>query len=208
MSDELDGWLDEYKPYISTVRVCGRPDLVDEFARAERALAEAQAAAADMLSDKGVTAAKRAVEDVQDRIAASEKEFRFQGIGAQAFQDLKRTYPATEEQRKEGLDADMERWAPALIAAASIEPKVTETQARRMLQTLPITEFEKLFGAAVESNGQVIGAPKSVLAASIDVFRQNGGSSTTPLRKGSRGRSSSDGVDGPSPGTSTPTTDT
>jgi hypothetical protein len=195
VSDDLDAWLDDYKPYISSAKVCGRPDLIAAHTEAELALTAAVAAAGDMLADKGVSEARGVVEAVQEQIEASEKSFTFQGMGQRQWQDLKRKNPPNETQRREGLDTNMERFAPAAIAASSLDPTITVDQAEKMLTKLPPGEFEKLFQATLEANGQVIGAPKSATAAFIERFRQNGGSSITALPEESPEASSSDVLD-------------
>lgn len=199
MSD-LDAWLDDYRPYISSVRVCGRADLVGEHERLNAELTAAVAADKDMLASERVAEAKVAVESVQAAIEASEMEFTFQGLPFKEWQDLKRQHPPTEGQRTRGHDTNMETYAPALIAATSLEPKISSEQATRLVERLPLAEAEKLYEAALNANGQVAGPPKSVLAAHIDQVRLNGDSSTTALPEASPAPSSSDDDDEPSTG--------
>jgi len=199
---DLDAWLEDYKPYISSTKVCGRADLIAEHQRLDRALLEAQSASADMLASTEVAEAKRAVRDIEAEIEASQREFTFQGIGNKPWQDLKRAHPPSEAQRREGLDTDIEAFAPALIAAASLDPKVSPAQAQKMMDRFPPGEFGKLYESALEANGQVAGPPKSVTAALIEAFRQNGGSSTSAAPEESPDLSSWDDNDDLSTGTS------
>jgi hypothetical protein len=189
---DLDAWLEDYRPYIATVRVCGRADLIAEHARRDAEMQAAVAESADMLASTAVDAARAAVDAVEAEIAASEKEFTFQGLGNKEWQDLKRAHPPTQAQREERLDTNMEAFAPALIAASSLAPKISPAQALTMMDRFPIGEFEKLFQGALEANGQVAGPPKSVMAALIGASRQNGGYSTTPAPEVSPEASSSD----------------
>jgi hypothetical protein len=197
---DLDAWLDDYRPYVSTVKVCGRADLVAEHERLNADLIAAVAADKDMLASERVAAAKATVKAVEAEIEASERTFTFQGLGQREWQDLKRQHPPTEEQRERGHDSNMETYAPALIAATSLDPKISVEQATRLLERLPIAEAEKLYEAALNANGQVAGPPKSVLAAHIDQVRLNGASSTTALPEGFLGASSSDDGDEASTG--------
>lgn len=182
MTDDLDAWLEDYRPYVSSTKVCGRADLILAHAEADVALHAARHAGKDILgTSPEVVEAKRRVDELQAEIEASEKEFTFQGLGQRGFFDLKRQHPPKEADVKQGLDVHMETFAPALIAACSLEPKVSAEQAQKMLDRFPLGEFQKLFDAAFASNGQVAGPPKSAAAALIELSRQNGGSSTTAL---------------------------
>jgi hypothetical protein len=195
---DLDSWLDEFRPYISSTKVCGRADLIQEHARLDAALVSLRAEDGDMLASQRVADAKAAVEAVQAQIEASEKEFTFQGIGNEAWWELKKAHPPSEAQRKDGLDVNMETFPAALIAVASADPKVTATQAATMGAKFPPGEYQKLFDAAMEANGQVAGPPKSVMAALIDRHRLNGGSSTTAALEDSLAASSSEDDGDPS----------
>lgn len=203
--DDFDAWLEDYRPYIASTKVCGRADLFAEFRRANEALVAANVSSLDMLSSAEVNEAKRAVQAVEAEIAASEKEFTFQGISHRDWQDLKREHPATGNDAADGYEVDMATWVPAVIAATSHRPKLTAERVKKMAARLPTEEYEKLFQAALEANGKVVGAPKSDLAARIERSLQNGGSSTTALPDESLDPSSSDGNDDLSPGTSTTT---
>lgn len=176
---DVDAWLDDYEPYITSTTVCGKASLIAEHARLDQAWMAAKSQAADVMHDPAEAEAERALRECQARIEASERTYTFQSAGHKAWQDLKRKHPPSEDQRKEGLDTNVEEFSVAAIAACSLQPKVTETQARKMSDKLPPGEYEKLFKAVLEANGEVLGAPKSVLAVLTDRSRQNGGSSTT-----------------------------
>jgi hypothetical protein len=191
VSDDLDAWLEDYRPYISSTKVCGRADLILAHAEADVALHVARQTNGDILgTSPEVVEAKRRVDDIQAQIERSEKEFTFQGVGQRGYFDLKKAHPPKEEDVRNGTDVHMETFAPALIAASSLEPKVTEAQAKKMLDRFPLGEFQKLFDTAFAANGQVVGTPKSGAAALIELSRLNGGSSTTALPEESPGASS------------------
>lgn len=204
---DLDAWLDDYKPPIVTVSVCGRGDLLVAHARADAALAAARATDADMLASAETAEAKRVVEALEAEMEGSQQEFSFQGIGHQAWQGFKRQFPPTEQQRRDGMDCNLDRFAPAVISAASVDPKISPEQAARMATKLPEGEYEKLYEAVLQANGQVMGTPKSVLAAFIEQSRQNGGSSTTAAPEESPDQSSLAGNDDPSGESSETTTE-
>jgi hypothetical protein len=199
---DLDTWLDDYRPYTTEVSVCGRADLVARRQQLDVELSDAirQAKSDDLLNSPAVAAARRAVDDNDAAVAAAQRTFRFAGIGNEAWHNLKRAHPPGDSDRLVGNDTNLVRFAPALIAAASADdPKVTVDQATKLMGKLPPGEFDKLFDAALQANGQVIAAPKSDLAALIDGSPLNGGSSTTSLPEASPDPSPSADDDAPSP---------
>lgn len=183
---DVDAWLNDYKPYIATAKVTGRADLIAEHARLDSAWADAKNDAKDVMHDPTEKAAERALRECQAAIEASERTYTFQSAGHQAWQNLKRKFPPSEDQRKTGLDIDLEPFSVAVLSACSLKPKLTEEQGRRMLEILPPGEYEKLYRAVLEANGEVLGPPKSVLAVLTDRSRANGDSSTTGLPEESR----------------------
>lgn len=176
---DVDAWLDDYEPYITSATVCGKASLIAEHARLDQAWLEAKQAAAEVMHDPAEAEAELAVRDCEARIEASERAYTFQSAGHMAWQNLKRKYPPSDVQRKDGLDTNVEEFSVAAIATCSLQPKVTEAQARKMSEKLPPGEYEKLFQAVLQANGEVVGAPKSVLALLTDQSRRNGGSSIT-----------------------------
>lgn len=192
MTDELDLWLDDYDAPVVTVEVCGKAGLIAAHAEADAALLAARASAEDMLASADVRAARLKVEDLEAQMEASKKTFSFKGIGSKPWRDLKRKFPASQDQLRHGFDCDLDRFVPAAIAASSHEPSVTVAQATRMATTLPEGEYEKLYEAVLQANGVVVGTPKSVLAAHIALYQGNGDSSTTAAREESPEAPSSD----------------
>ncbi len=90
--------------------------------------------------------ARRELERLQEEAVEHEQvvRFTFRGIGRKAFERLKDDHPPTPEQQKSaqeeavatGVDAelarlrwDADKFPPALVAAASIEPKITHDEA-------------------------------------------------------------------------------
>lgn len=207
---DLDTWLDDYRPYTTEVSVCGRADLVARRQQLDIELSEAirEAKRDDLLNSPAVSAARRAVDENDSAISGAQRTFKFAGIGNEAWHNLKRKHPPTDTDRLVGNDTNLVRFAPALIAAASAdEPKVTVDQATKLMAKLPPGEFDNLFDAALQANGQVIAAPKSDLAALIERSPLNGGSSTTSLPEASPDPSLSDDGADPSPGSSETNTD-
>lgn len=208
MSDfDLDNWLDDYEAIITEAKVVQKAALIADHGRLEREWLEAKAAAQDVMHDPAAAQAETALRECEAQIAASEKTFRFQGIGHEPWQKLKRKHPPTPEQREQGDGVNLDTWAPEVISVCSHDPKITLPQAQTLMRKLPAGEFEKLFAAAGSANGEVAGAPKSVLVALTERSRRLAGSLTTGLPEGSPDGDSSGTLADPSPESSETTTD-
>lgn len=180
---DLDSWLDGYEAMVVEARVVQKAALIAEHSRLDLAWLEAKTAAKDVMHDPMATAAETALRACEAEIAASEKTFKFTGIGHEAWHNLKRKHPPTQAQRAEGDEVNLEAWAPEVVAACSLEPKITLPQAQTLMRKLPPGEFEKLFVAVRQANSEVAGAPKSALAALTERNRQRSAFSTTGLQE-------------------------
>jgi len=209
MGDEsdLDAWLDDYQAVVVEARVVQKAALISEHGRLEQALLAAQQAAGDVMADPAVGEARRAVQACEAEIEASQKVFKFQSTGHEAWHTLKRRHPPNAEDTKAGSDVHMDSFAPAAIAMFSLEPKITLPQAQTMMRKLPPGEFEKVYEAVLQANGEVIGTPKSVLAALTERFQANAASSTTALPEASPADDYSGTLADPAPESSETTTD-
>jgi hypothetical protein len=187
VTDDLDSWLDDYEPLVVEARVVQKAALVAEHKRLEFDLMYARKAADDVMHDPKAAEIEAELRQVQAEIAASEKVFKFQGIGHGPWQDLKRKHPPTSADREGGDDVNLTTWCPAVLSACSYDPKVTVPQAETMMRKLPPGEYDKLLIAVREANQEVVGAPKSVLVAHIDLSRQSDDSPTTGPLSASRG---------------------
>lgn len=196
---DLDTWLEDYEAIITEAKVVQKAALIAEHGRLEREWLEVKAAARDVMHDPAAARAETALRECEAQIKASEKTFRFQGIGHEPWQKLKRKHPPTPEQREQGDDVNLDTWAPEVISVCSHDPKVTLPQAQTLSRKLPIGEFTKLFEAAGSANGEVAGAPKSVLAALTERSRRYADSLTTGLPEESPADDSSGTLADPSP---------
>ncbi len=176
---DLDSWLDDYEPVVVEARVVQKASLITEHTRLGQALFEARKAADDVMHDPEAARLTAELRAVEEQIEASEKTFRFHGIGHGPWQDLKRKHPPSPEDRETGVDVNLTTWCPAVLVACSLDPKITGPQAETMMRKLPPGEFDKLLLAVREANQEVVGAPKSVLLAHTELLRRNGDSPTT-----------------------------
>lgn len=196
---DLDTWLEDYEAIITEAKVVQKAALIAEHVRLEQALLQAQGVAAGVMHDPAVSEARRALRDCEATIAASQRTFTFRSVGYEAWHTLKRKHPPKDADLKAGLDVKMDTFAPAAIALFSHEPKITPQQAKTMVQKLPPGEVQKLYVAVLEANGEVIGAPKSVLAVLTEQFQRSVASSTTGLPEESPDADSSGTLADPSP---------
>jgi hypothetical protein len=204
---DLDTWLDGYQALVVEARIVQKAALISEHTRLEHAWITAKAASVEVMHDPAAGEAEAALRACEAEIAASEKTFKFTGVGHEQWQNLKRKYPPTQAQREAGDEVNLEAWAPVVVAECSLDPKITLPQAQTLMRKLPVGEFEKLFIAVRQANSEVIGAPKSVLAALTDRSRLRDGSSTTGLPAESPDGDSSGTLADPSPESSETTTD-
>lgn len=182
---DVEGFLDDYQPRTVEAHICGKPDLLVEHERLEAELTGARSAAGDVMFSKEVADLARQVRDLEDKIAAAERVFVFGALSRKAWQDLIRAHPPNKDDRAEGLDHHPDTFIPAAISACARAPELTVEQVARLDETLPFTEFEKLWQATLTVNLGSSSPPKSVLAAAIERLTQNGGSSTTAAPAGS-----------------------
>ncbi len=190
-SFDVDAFLDDYKGKTVSVVVCGRADLMGRHTDLERELVTATSASRDDFHSSEVARITGEIRALQEEMKGAEVTFTFGALTHKAWQDLLAKYPPTKQQKVEyDVDHDPARFPVAAVAAAAIEPALTLEQAERIRDTFTFGEFEKLYRAVLESNAEVQGVPKSVLAAVIDAQPRNGESSTIAVRAESLGGSS------------------
>jgi hypothetical protein len=200
---DIDEFLDSYERKRVPARICPKASLVLAHADAEAKLSGAQKDAKDDFHNRDVAALAREVRELEAEIKASERTFWFEGVSYRDWQDLKRKHPATKAQKQDdGLDINIDTFALPAIAASCVDPKMNTEQAKRLAETLPDGEIQKLFRATLQANGETF-APKSVLAGVIEGIARNGKSSITAALAESPEASSSVDSDEPSPSTST-----
>jgi hypothetical protein len=82
-------------------------------------------------------------------------------IGSKAYDDLIANHPPTNEQKREGQTYNAESFAPALIAACSVTPELTEDQANQIWTSNEWSrgELTQLFLGCVEVNSKGLDVP-------------------------------------------------
>ena len=127
--DELQRKLDGLKPAVATFTICDDDKLRVRLGQAKAELADAEArlkAQDDETAD--TAAAERRVERARTELAAAQAAYderavtlRFRAIPRRQLAALEREHPANEEEEANGEEFHMDDFAPAVIAAASMD---------------------------------------------------------------------------------------
>lgn len=93
----------------------------------------------------------------------NEVTLKYQAIGMRAYDRLVAKHPPKPEQRAEGSSFDMDTFAPALIAACSVDPEITPQQAKDIWNSDDWSRGDVmvLFRNAVELNNRGLDIPFS-----------------------------------------------
>jgi hypothetical protein len=177
---DLDAWLDSGVVRSDSVKVCLRADLIAHHTELDIELNRARTSAEKQRIAKRVT-------KLEAEIEAAQQEFKFEGLAAREYADLRRAHLPTNLQLAgdQQLDHNPETFPPALVAASCVEPELSFEDAEKIMKSKKVdfSEWQKLFGCALGVNLEVAMPPKSLLATAI--LSRNGGSSTTAARGGS-----------------------
>ena len=94
----------------------------------------------------------------------NEVTLKYQAIGMRAYDKLVAKHPPKAEQRAEGSSFDIDSFAPALIAACSVEPEITISEAKAIWESEDWSRGDVmvLFRNAVELNNRGLDVPFSV----------------------------------------------
>lgn len=90
-----------------------------------------------------------------------ELSLTFQAIGARDYDKLVSKHPPKAEQRVEGASFDIDTFAPALIARCSVEPEMSEKDAKEIWDSPDWSrgDLMVLFRHAVELNNRGLDIP-------------------------------------------------
>lgn len=120
---------------------------------------------AEMLGDQDrIAAAKDALEQVRVEIAEDLAELTFRALPSNEYKELVRAHPPNqadqaENQRIHGMPAefDVDTFAPALISACCVEPKMTVDEVNELVTVFGWSdaEFGRLFQLALMVNSSM-----------------------------------------------------
>jgi hypothetical protein len=93
----------------------------------------------------------------------NEVTLRYQAIGMRAYDRLVAKHPPKPDQRAEGSSFDMDSFAPALIAACSVDPEISPAEAKKIWDSDEWSRGDVmvLFRQAVELNNRGLDIPFS-----------------------------------------------
>lgn len=190
------GWsLDEFlgegdEDYTVDVPIKPRA-LAKKHAELEQLLIEQTSANTSLAGDGSVRAMAEGLEELSRRIDEGTKVYTFRGVSRRRWRGLMAKYPPSKRDREQGLDFDPDKFPTAAIALCSVDPKLTDEEAKALEDddSLGPGGFEQLWAGVLTANlGVLSDTPKSVLATSI--LRTNDASSTTAAPEASPGASS------------------
>lgn len=94
----------------------------------------------------------------------NEVTLQYQAIGMRAYDKLVAKHPPKPDQRAEGSSFDIDTFAPALIAACSVDPEISPTEAKGIWDSEDWSRGDVmvLFRNAVELNNRGLDIPFSV----------------------------------------------
>lgn len=159
---DAEAFLAARTPHRQHISIVTKNDLTDRVATLE-----AQLAAARRLDQREnrIPEAPRiesALEQLRDDIRASSQEFWFREIPRFEYETLAASHPPRKEDRTAGAEWHAETFPPALIAAASDDPKLTTQAATALWRGLPFGEARKLWLTALACQSKVGAVPLPV----------------------------------------------
>jgi hypothetical protein len=158
--DALQDRLRDLKKPTAVLRLCSDPEVRDRYQKAQQN-ADHTAGYLKQLKSQPVSPDQDALKLVEGQNTVAQAELRaarkaydaatvtltFQALERQELEALQRRYPASEEDEAEGRDIAFDKFAPALISAASVDG-MPEEYAREALNTWPTGDADALWEAA------------------------------------------------------------
>ena len=183
MTFSLDEFLgdgdDDY-----TVDVPIKPKaLAKKHAELEHLISQSIGNSDSLAGPSDVTAMAEALKELEQRIEDKTRIYRFRPLTPRRWRALKAEHPPKKQHRDMGLDFDAETFPPAAIAACSVDPKLTVSEAQEIEDDPSFSsgDFDLLWQGVLNANlGVLSDTPKSELATAI--LRMSAASSTTAAR--------------------------
>src|SRR5690606_39422956 len=158
MSFDFGAFLDEREGYESTVRMFTKGRLLDEIKQLESQLAAAKRL--DETENRLPEAPKiqERIAELRAEVERTAKEFRFKEVPRHVYEALIAEFPPSRAEREasdEPIPWSPDKFPPALIAAASVDPKLDRESAKKLLRGLPFVYARRLFVAELQPHGTV-----------------------------------------------------
>lgn len=164
MSQDLAALRAQAKPYVTKATVCVDGELVAELETLQEQIREGEGTGM-LEGSPGLTELQDRAEQLARDIEEKSITLRFKSIGRANWRKIELAHPATEEQREEDSDLELnpETYPKAALKAASLEPKLSDEDVDFIVDDLSEGEFQEVWGACIRAN--IYGAdPKKVLA--------------------------------------------
>ncbi|HXH57723.1 hypothetical protein [Iamia sp.] len=162
-----------------TVSVYLDGSALDEIERLEADLPAVAAADEDTNEANRAPEMARRVEELYERSAASKATFTFEGLAGTAWSDLIRQHPPSEDQRKAGLDHNVDTFPQAAIAASAVAPTLTGDDVDWLWSTLTEGQRSLLWVACHKVNRGLSG-PKAQPSRTVSLLASGPRSTTQP----------------------------
>lgn len=188
MAFDVNEFLGAYKAPRFPVSITLRADLQAELAQLNDELVSLPKSEA-MNNPRPVEIVEE-MKRIVDELKASQRTFEFEAIGAYAYQKLQDAHPALPKAKAEGAIVHLETFYPAVVAACSVEPKLTVADAEKLRERLSDNQWTKLVSAAIGVNLGDDATPKFDPRSLLAVVQPR--SSGTPTIEESLAASSSD----------------
>lgn len=135
-----------------TVQLDGRAQATEtELRRAIANARQAEAMAGSDLSQgppESVVDMETQLADMRDSAADTQASFTFEACSFAALEELKYRYPPNEKQAAEGMQWDVDDFAPALLALTCIDPGLTDAEAKELWTTWEAGLVNTIYRAA------------------------------------------------------------
>lgn len=165
MASSIEEILKRAKPREKTVRICLAGDLAGE---AERLADEISRTSEewepdDLTSEHPARVLAAQLKAVREQTKEAEEPFTLRYIGDRAYSDLLAAHPAEDD--KEAFNS--ETFPRALIAAACVQPTMTEDQVADLFEVINEGQIKQLFDAAWDVHHSAETVPFSLAASAL-----------------------------------------
>lgn len=155
------------RPKTVTVRVCLRGDLLAQHEALERELAQARRDdAVESRHDLAPGVARR-LQELEAELDAAAVEFTFRAIGQKAWTDLLVQHKPNEEHREVGYEFNPTTFPQVAMAAAAVEPMMTEAQAQQLFAAVNFGQWQQLWRGCLAVNVEGSTVPFSAAASAV-----------------------------------------
>jgi len=147
---DFEDILARAKARETSVDICLAGDLLAEHERLsdelDRAVREHESRASRSLGDTNPTVGlAEQVRALEEQITEATVSFRFRAVPRSKYRELEAQHPGRPDKAEAW---NPETFAPALIAACSLDPRMSEADVSRLMDTLNAGQAEQLFNAA------------------------------------------------------------